>query len=522
MRKVERALISVSDKTGIVEFAKELIKLNVEILSTGGTKKILEENGIAVKSVSDYTGFPEMLDGRVKTLHPKIHGGLLAKRDDEKHARQLQDNAIGLIDLVIVNLYPFKEVTRKKDVVIEEAIENIDIGGPSMLRSAAKNFKDVTVVTSPRWYPKIIEELQNNKGVISGGTKKELAVEVFAVTADYDAAIAAYLKENLIGAGKPEKELCLPQKLVLKFEKIQDLRYGENPHQKAAFYKDADAKDAGLTDMRQIQGKELSFNNIMDLEAAFSIAAEFKEPAAAVIKHNNPCGAATAVSLSEAYSKALECDPISAFGSIVGFNRKVDVVTALAILEAGFLECVIAPDFDAETLELFSKKKNVRLLTCALPTTGGELEIDLKKVRGGVLVQSRDQIELGELKIVTKTAPTKEQLASLIFGWKIVKFVKSNAIVICKDTATVGIGAGQMSRVDSVIIAKRKAGDKAKGGCLASDAFFPKSDGIEEAARAGIKAIIQPGGSISDAEVIKTADKLGIAMVFTGIRHFRH
>ncbi len=537
MRKVKRALISVWDKAGILEFAKELTNMGIEILSTGGTERILRKNNIPVKSVSTYTGFPEMMDGRVKTLHPKIHGGLLAMRDDPKHMEEAKKNKIDLIDIVVVNLYPFKAVIQKEGVSKEEAIENIDIGGPAMLRSAAKNFKDVAVVTSPKQYPKIIEELKQNKGAVTDKTKAQLAVEVFALTSDYDASIVNYLRENL-GTGKlKEPKFCLTQQLVLKFDKIQDLRYGENPHQQAAFYEDKtpplkesgrsipvakQVEDKGLTQIEQLQGKELSFNNIMDMDAAFSIVAEFEEPAAAVIKHTNPCGAACASNLKEAYLHALDCDPLSAFGSIVGLNRKVDAEVARAILGAGFVECIIAPGFEKETLTLFSKKKNLRLIICKLPIKGKSVEMNLKKVRGGLLIQTEDIKELDELKAVTNVKPTKEQLASLVFAWKVMKFVKSNAIVLAKDTKTVGIGAGQMSRVDAVIIANRKAGKRAKGSCLASDAFFPKPDAIEEAARVGVVAIIQPGGSKGDEEVIKVANKHKIAMVFTGIRHFRH
>jgi phosphoribosylaminoimidazolecarboxamide formyltransferase/IMP cyclohydrolase len=523
MRKIKRALISVWDKEGIVEFARELSKLDIEILSTGGTMKTLKESGIPVKSVTSYTGFPEMLEGRLKTLHPKIHGGLLAKRDNFKHLEELKNNNIDLIDMVVVNLYPFKSVIQKEGVRLEEAIENIDIGGPTMLRSAAKNFEDVAVITSPKWYPKIIEELKQNKGALTNETKAQLAIEVFALTSDYDTAIANYLRKNIGIKNLKSQNFPLKEELVLKFDKVQNLRYGENPHQEAGFYEDKDSKSEGLTQIQQLQGKELSFNNIMDLDAAFSIVAEFQEPAAAIIKHTNPCGAASAATLKEAYQGALDCDRLSAFGSIVGFNRAVDVEVAQAILEAGFVECIIAPGFDKEALPLFAKRKNLRLLVCKLPSKEKLAnDVDFKKVWGGLLVQSRDVKELGELKTVTKSNPTEEQLTSLIFAFKIVKFVKSNAIVLAKDTKTVGIGAGQMSRVDAVIIANRKAGERASGSCLASDAFFPKPDAIEEAAKAGVVAIIQPGGSKGDEQVIKVADKHNIAMVFTGMRHFRH
>lgn len=522
MRRIERALISVSDKTGIVEFVRELSNLGIEILSTGGTMKTLEENGMVVRSVSSYTKFPEMLDGRLKTLHPKIHGGLLAQRDNPRHMAEVENNDIELIDLVVVNLYPFKTVIQNGGS-LKEAIENIDIGGPTMLRSAAKNFKDVAVVTSQEWYPKIIRELKESRGVLSEKTRTQLAVEVFALTADYDAAIHNYLKNNLASTVTTTEGLNLGQELILNFRKIQDLRYGENPHQQAAFYRDMQTLKEGLSAMKQLQGKELSFNNIMDIDTAFAIAAEFEEPVAVIVKHNNPCGAAVAPVLKEAYKQAFECDSLSAFGGIIGLNRTLDGDTTKAILDSGFVECIIAPGFEEESLELLKEKKNLRLIACDLPSFGKPTpEMDFKKVLGGLLVQERDIKIFEDIKAVTKIKPSDEQLASLLFGWKIVKFVKSNAIVLCQGTRTVGIGAGQMSRVDSVIIAAHKAGKKAKGACLASDAFFPKPDGIEEAAKAGVAAIIQPGGSISDEEIIKAADKHTIAMLFTGMRHFRH
>lgn len=524
MNKVKRVLVSVSDKSGLVDFARELTRMDIEIISTGGTKKVLEENGIPVRSISDYTGFPEMLDGRLKTLHPKIHGGLLAQRGNQKHMEEIKKNDLPLIDMVVVNLYPFKTVIQREGVSLEEAVENIDIGGPAMLRSAAKNFKDVAVITSSDWYPKIIEELKQNAGSLKEQTKARLAIEVFALTADYDKAIRNYLNEK-IGLEKPScGNSFFEQELILKFSRIQELRYGENPQQKACFYRDLQEINPGLAQMKQLHGKELSFNNIMDVDAAYSLAAEFEEPAAVIIKHNNPCGAASASNLSKAYIDALASDPLSAFGGIVGFNRVVDEEVSQAILAGGFLECIIAPGFQEDALRMLEKRKNLRLITCALPIKKEDdfSELDFKKVSGGLLVQSKDKKDLGELKTVTKIKPSAEEMKSLIFAWKVAKFVKSNAIVIASGKKIVGIGAGQMSRVDAVIIAGYKAGERAKGASLASDAFFPKPDGIEEAVKAGVKAVIQPGGSIEDEVVIAAADKHKIAMVFTGIRHFKH
>jgi len=518
MVKIKRALISVSDKTGILDFAKELNKLGVEILSTGGTAKLFRDNNIQVKEVSEYTGFPEMLDGRVKTLHPKIHGGLLALRDNPKHMQSLKDHDIGLIDMVVVNLYPFEKTTRKSDVAIEEVIENIDIGGPSMLRSAAKNHKDVAVICDPCHYNRVIDELKKNGGALSGDLMRELAVEVFALTCRYDNAIHSYLKNYFYA--QPESS-GFPQELNFYFEKIQDLRYGENPHQKAAFYKER-GKGRGLINLKQLQGKELSFNNILDLNSAWELVREFSNPAAVVLKHNNPCGVAEDEILDKAFLAAHKCDSLSAFGGIVALNRKIDLKTAKVIAKSGFLECIIAPGFDKGVQDLFKDKKNLRLLE--LDDIEPINEPELKRVSGGLLLQDRDlaTLDVNNLKVATKKKPAKRELESLIFGWKVAKHTKSNAIVLTRGTKTVGIGAGQMSRVDSVMIAKIKAGKLSKNSYLASDAFFPKADAVIEAAKAGIKAIIQPGGSISDAEIIKACDKYKIAMVFTGIRHFRH
>ena len=523
MVKVKRALVSVSDKNGLKEFAQGLNELGVEILSTGGTMKMLKDAGIPVRSVSDYTGFPEMLDGRVKTLHPKIHGALLSLRDNPDHIDQVKKAEIELIDMVVVNLYPFEKTVAKPGVKFHEAIENIDIGGPSMLRSGAKNFKSVAIICDPERYPAVLKELKENKGALSDKTLSELAVEVFELTSKYDKAISEYLGKN-IRASAQDKGADLPDRLHLKYEKVQDLRYGENPHQKAAFYKEPDCDQPCATSARQLHGKELSFNNILDLNAAIEIVKEFDKPAASVIKHTNPCGAALGKDLADAYKKALECDPLSAFGSIVGLNRKVDLDTVRAINSSGFVEAVIAPGYDEEALKELQTKKNLRVMETGPLTPGTSKIMDLKKVVGGMLIQDYDQkeIEKSGLKIATKAMPSEQDMDGLIFAWKICKHVRSNAIVLVNGLQTVGIGAGQMSRVDSVIIACRKAGDKTEGSLLASDAFFPKPDAIEQAHKAGVKAIIQPGGSIADAEIIAACDKYGISMVFTGFRHFKH
>lgn len=524
--KIKRALISVSDKTGLDGLVKALNKFGVEILSTGGTAKAIRAMNVPVKDVSEHTGFPEMLDGRVKTLHPKVHGGLLALRESKEHMDTVKKYDIGLIDMVVVNLYPFEKTIAKPGVKLEEAIENIDIGGPSMLRSAAKNHRSVCVVCDVADYDKVISQMEESGGSVSEELLVELGVKVFQKTSSYDAAIYQYLSNS----GKPQTENSkgedFPQILNLNYKKIQDLRYGENPHQKAAFYRDELCSEPSVSGAAQLHGKELSFNNIIDLNAALEIVKEFNEPAAAIVKHTNPCGAATAKSLKQAYIDALDCDRLSAFGSIVGFNRPVDAELAKTILEeADFVECIIAPSYEASALSALKAKKNLRLIEVknfdAKVAVAGK---DMKKVVGGMLMQDRDVVIIKEsdLKVVTKVKPTKEQIASLLFGWVVAKNVKSNAIVLCQGTKTVGVGAGQMSRVESVMIACTKAGVRAKGSVLASDAFFPKEDGIEEACKGGVTAIIQPGGSIRDAEVIKAADRLGIAMVFTGVRHFKH
>ncbi|OGX40168.1 MAG: bifunctional phosphoribosylaminoimidazolecarboxamide formyltransferase/IMP cyclohydrolase [Omnitrophica WOR_2 bacterium RIFCSPLOWO2_01_FULL_41_12] len=518
MLKIKRALISVSDKEGIADFAKELNALGIEILSTGGTAKILSENNISVKEVSEYTGFPEMLDGRVKTLHPKIHAGLLALRDNPQHMQTLKQHSIGLIDMVVVNLYPFEKTTQKLGVSQDEVIENIDIGGPSMLRSAAKNHRDVAVVCNPSRYRQIIQELKKNQGALSKSLLQELAIEVFVLTSHYDAAIHNYLKNSFFG----RKETGFPQELNLNFEKIQDLRYGENPHQKAAFYSQANQRQ-GLSALKQLWGKELSFNNILDTNAAVNIVKEFQLPAVVFIKHNNPCGVAENKDLLKAYRDAWACDKLSAFGGIVSVNRKIDLSLAKLIAKSGFLECIICPGFSPEALKLLQDKKNLRLLElpALLEKTQG---LDFKKVNGGLLLQDEDHVTLDEhkLQVVTKKKPTRQELASLIFAWKVAKHTKSNAIILCRGTRTVGIGAGQMSRVDSVFISTKKAATLTPGSVLSSDAFFPKEDAIQLAAKFKIKAIIQPGGSIADEQIIKMADKYKISMVFTGIRHFKH
>jgi phosphoribosylaminoimidazolecarboxamide formyltransferase / IMP cyclohydrolase len=517
MIKIKRALVSVSDKTGIVEFCAVLKKFGVEILSTGGTAKTLAQNGISVIEVSDYTGFPEMLDGRVKTLHPKIHGGLLALRENKSHMETLKEHNIGLIDMVVVNLYPFEKTVAKPDVTREMAIENIDIGGPSMLRSAAKNHQSVAVISSSTQYQDVIRELEANQGSVSEESCRELAVAVFKTTSAYDGAIYSYLSKN---SAKPQGKF--PPELTLRFSRLQELRYGENPHQQAAFYSEG-SSPRGLSAMKQLWGKELSFNNILDLNAAVNIVKEFNDPAVVFIKHNNPCGVAENKDILKAYKEAWSCDKLSAFGGIVAVNRDIDLALAKSIAKSGFLECIICPAFDKGALELLKAKKNLRLLE--LPAISDKFDqLDLKRVNGGMLVEDEDilTLDMNNLKVVTKKKPAKSELESLIFAWKVAKHVKSNAIILAKGTKTVGIGAGQMSRVDSVFITKRKAGKLAKNSCLASDAFFPKDDAVLEAAKMGVKAIIQPGGSISDEEIIKACDKHKISMVFTGIRHFRH
>jgi phosphoribosylaminoimidazolecarboxamide formyltransferase/IMP cyclohydrolase len=520
MSKIERAILSVTDKSGLVEFARKLIAQQVELVSTGGTAKLLRDAGLAVKDISDLTGFPEMLDGRVKTLHPKVHGGILHRREDSGHRAAVAEHGIQPIDMVVVNLYAFEKTAAKLGARFEELIENIDIGGPSMIRSAAKNFQDVAVVTSPADYDAIADEMQRSNGALSKETKWRLAQKAFATTAAYDSAIASTIER--IGsdfvfqspeAGAP----AFPKHLRLSFQKVSDLRYGENPHQKAAMY--ADNSDAGVAHARQVQGKELSYNNIVDLQAAWDLAQEFEEPVCAIIKHTNPCGTATGKTLAEAYVRALACDPVSAFGGVIGVNRTIDASAATEMAKL-FLEVVAAPAFDEGAKAAFAAKKNLRLVE----VPAGQQNWVLKNISGGMLVQDADRHRLADadLKVVTRRSPTAEEKRALLFAWKVCKHVKSNAILFARDGQTVGVGAGQMSRVDASRVGAMKAQLPLKGTVAASDAFFPFPDGVEEIAKSGATAIIQPGGSVRDQEVIDAADRLGMAMIFTGVRHFRH
>jgi phosphoribosylaminoimidazolecarboxamide formyltransferase/IMP cyclohydrolase len=516
--KIQRAILSVTDKTGLVEFARKLSGLGVELISTGGTAKLLRDSGIVVKDISELTGFPEMLDGRVKTLHPKVHGGILHRRENPAHRTAVAEHGILPIDMVVVNLYAFEKTAAKPGVHFDELIENIDIGGPSMIRSAAKNFQDVAVITSPVDYNGIAEELAKSGGELSIATKWRLAQKAFATTAAYDSAIASTL-ERVSANGRFEfhEESTFPQTLRLSFNKVMDLRYGENPHQKAAMYSDGSGK--GVANGRQIQGKELSYNNIVDLEAAWDLAQEFEEPVCAIIKHTNPAGTAIGKTLVEAYKKALECDPVSAFGGVIGVNRPVDEAAAEEMAKL-FLEVIAAPAFDEAARTKFASKKNLRLVE----VDDSRQKWTLKNVSGGILLQDADVRPLtdSDLKVVSKRQPTAEEKRALLFAWKVCKHVKSNAIVYARDGQTVGVGAGQMSRVDSCKIGAMKAVLPLKGTVAASDAFFPFPDGVEEIAKAGATAIIQPGGSVRDQEVIETADRLGLAMILTGVRHFRH
>lgn len=523
--KLSTALISVFDKTGIVEFAQALARLGVTIISTGGTARILREHGLAVQDVSDITGFPEMLDGRVKTLHPRIHGGILAIRSNEAHRQQVKQYEIPWIDMVVVNLYPFQQTAAKPDVTPEDIIENIDIGGPTMIRAAAKNFQDVAVVVDPGDYESLIKELQETGGHIRFNTRLALVRKAFAHTASYDAAIADYFATRLALDSSTqqlgiEPAATMPNRHTVTLTKRQELRYGENPHQQAALYTLGEA--SGVAMAEQLQGKELSFNNFLDLDAAWNLASEFDEPVCAIIKHTNPCGVATADSLLQAYQKANATDPVSAFGGIIAFNRPVEGETASEVAKV-FVEAIIAPDYDDAARQVFSQKKNLRLMRMgqAPPRAAG---FDWKRITGGILLQTRDthQLRREDLKIVTKREPTEEEIEALLFAWIVCKHVKSNAIVFARQGQLVGVGAGQMSRVDSVKIAAMKAVLPLDGTVLASDAFFPFRDGVDEAAKNGATAIIQPGGSIRDAEVIAAADEHHVAMVLTGIRHFRH
>ena len=519
MPKIQRAILSVTDKTGLVDFACTLADLGVELVSTGGTARLLRDSGIRVQDISELTGFPEMLDGRVKTLHPKVHGGILHMRSKAEHRAAVAEHEIPPIDMVVVNLYPFEKTAARPDARFDELIENIDIGGPSMIRSAAKNFHDVAIITSPDDYRAVAEELTRNAGELSLDTRWRLAQKAFATTAAYDSAIASTLEKvtpNGNGAS-PESGSGFPAVLRLAFNKAFDLRYGENPHQKAAMYSDGSGR--GVANARQLQGKELSYNNIVDLDAAWELALEFEQPACAIIKHTNPCGAALGNNLVTAYQRALEADPVSAFGGVIGLNRAVDGAAAEEIAKL-FVEAVAAPGFDEAARAKFAGKKNLRLVE----VTAAEPQWMLKHVSGGMLVQEADSHRLDpkEIKVVTRRQPTAEEMRALLFAWTVCKHVKSNAIVYARDGQVVGVGAGQMSRVDSCKIGAMKAVLPLAGTVAASDAFFPFPDGVEEIAKAGATAIIQPGGSVRDQEIIDAANRLGLAMVFTGVRHFRH
>ena len=543
---IRRALISVSDKSGIVDFARELKRFGVEIISTGGTAKALREAGLTVREVSDVTRFPEMMDGRIKTLHPRIHGGLLAVRDNPEHLAAMNEHDIEPIDMVVVNLYPFEQTVMHGDATPEEAIEQIDIGGPAMIRSAAKNWKYVAVIVSADLYQPIIEEIKRQNGSLSQTTRLKLARQAFSRTATYDMMISSHLTSSLVDIGGPRgrwggigsgsggggtnfsiaklakglgKMTALVERGLLMLQKKSDLRYGENPHQKAALY-EAGWKD-GVANAELLSGKEMSFNNYVDADAAWQLVCDFDDLACAIIKHTNPAGMAVGTSNEEAYRKALACDPVSAFGGIIAFNRKVDEAAARAASEI-FTEVIIAPDFEPEALAVLKTKKNLRLLRAGEPEPGDALEY--KQISGGMLVQTRDthSLKREDLKVVTKRAPSEAEVNDLLFAWTVCKHTKSNAIVYVRDRQTVGVGAGQMSRVDSVKIGAMRAQLPVKGSVLASDAFFPFRDGLDEAAKHGITAVIQPGGSVRDAEVIAAADDHNLAMVFTGIRHFKH
>ncbi len=518
MGKIQRAILSVTDKAGLVGFAQKLDQMGVELISTGGTAKLLRDSGVPVKDISELTGFPEMLDGRVKTLHPKVHGGILHVRENPQHREAVAAHGIQPIDMVVVNLYAFEKTASKPGVGFHELIENIDIGGPSMVRSAAKNFQDVAIVTSPDDYDAIAQEMQSGGGSLSLATKWRLAQKAFATTAAYDSAIASTLERVASPQGKLAlDEQSFPQTLRLSFHKAFDLRYGENPHQKAALYSDGSGK--GVTNGKQLQGKELSYNNIVDLQAAWDLAQEFDGPVCAIIKHTNPCGTAVAATLAEAYRRALECDPVSAFGGVIGVNRSIDAETAGEMAKL-FLEVIAAPGFDDAAREIFAAKKNLRLVE-VVPM---EQKWVLKNVSGGLLLQDNDVRPLtdGDLKVVSERKPREQEMRDLLFAWKVCKHVKSNAILYARNGQTTGVGAGQMSRVDSARIGAMKSVLGTRGSVAASDAFFPFPDGVEVIAEAGATAIIQPGGSVRDQEVIETANKLGLAMVLTGVRHFRH
>lgn len=519
MKRISRALISVSDKTGIIEFAKDLSDMGVEILSTGGTAKVLAQAGIKIIPVQDYTGFPEMLDGRVKTLHPKIHAGILAIRDIEDHQESLEKHGIPYIDMVVVNLYPFYQTLLKENITKDEIIENIDIGGPTMLRAAAKNYKYVASVCKPERYEQITRQMRANNGALTEDLLESLAYDTFLMTSSYDSVIAHYF--STVVAQKEE----FPASFAVPLEKIQDLRYGENPHQNAAFYKITVDSRNDLTAGIQIQGKELSYNNIVDIDSAYSLVCEFNNCASVIVKHNNPCGVAEAKDLLTAYKLALATDPVSAFGGILAFNETVQADLASEISSI-FVEAIIAPDFSEEALKIFASKKNLRIIKKGPGAENRYLNynMDIKRVIGGVLIQNRDNgmIGLPDLKCVTEKKPTEDQIKSLLFAWKVAKHVKSNTIIFASGTETIGIGAGQMSRIDSTMLAAKKAVKPLKNFVMASDAFFPFRDNVDEAAKYGVEAIIQPGGSIRDQEVIDACNEQKIAMVFTGMRHFKH
>ncbi|WP_139557309.1 bifunctional phosphoribosylaminoimidazolecarboxamide formyltransferase/IMP cyclohydrolase [Methylotetracoccus oryzae] len=515
-QKVARALISVSDKTGIVDFARDLHVLGIELISSGGTARLLADNGIPVTEVSDYTGFPEMMDGRVKTLHPKVHGGILGRRGLDEAI--MAEHGIPPIDLVVVNLYPFEATIARPDCDLDTAIENIDIGGPALLRAAAKNHASVGVIVDPADYPAVLDELRRNDGALTDSTRFAFAAKTFRHTSWYDSAIAEYLGG----------ETALPERLLLRFTRAQPMRYGENPHQRAAFYTETHPKPGSIAGASQLQGKELSFNNIADADAALECVKTFVDaPACVIVKHANPCGVAQAATTLEAYDRAYATDPTSAFGGIIAFNRPLDATTAKTIVERQFVEVIIAPGISADALTALATKPNVRVLDCGSTDPADDVEWDYRRVAGGLLVQDRDivAVDRSHLKIVTRRQPDQRELEDLLFAWKVVRYVKSNAIVYCRDLRTIGVGAGQMSRVYSARIAAIKAEDvglTVQGSVVASDAFFPFRDGVDAAAAAGVTAVIQPGGSVRDDEVIAAADEHGLAMVFTGIRHFRH
>jgi phosphoribosylaminoimidazolecarboxamide formyltransferase/IMP cyclohydrolase len=516
---VSRALISVSDKTGIVEFASALRDLGVELLSTGGTFRLLRENGLEVTEVADYTGFPEMMDGRVKTLHPKVHGGILARRGQDDAV--MAEHGIKPIDMVVVNLYPFEATVAKTDCSLEDAIENIDIGGPTMVRAAAKNHSFVNILVNASDYAEVIAEMQANNGATTLETRFNLAIKAYEHTAAYDGAIA-----NHFGKLVPGGSESFPRTFNTQFNKVQEMRYGENPHQKAAFYVEASPAEAGIATARQLQGKELSYNNVADTDAALECVKNFSAPACVIVKHANPCGVAVAETIGKAYDLAFATDPESSFGGIIAFNRELDTATAAVIVERQFVEVIIAPSVADGVAAIIAEKKNVRLLVCGEWTAPGAA-LDYKRVNGGLLVQDRDlgMVGMDDIQVVGKVQPSPKQLEDLLFAWKVAKFVKSNAIVYASNGQTVGVGAGQMSRINSARIAGIKAehaGLEVKGSVMASDAFFPFRDGIDNAGQAGIAAVIQPGGSIRDEEVIAAADEHGMAMVYTGMRHFRH